>query len=309
MSLSALNSLPRRVSLCTPPRAVAPGGSVNKARGQYGWRPYEASVGSRCQWIGSGAVDARWWNAGRARARPQWSARRAACDQMMILMSAAGRASVPLVRCSRSRPAGPEALSGPCSAAFDLPHALGEWETLLVAPARELAAASSLVQVSPRAPAYLRKHVALHRARRWLRHIRGHHPRICHDAEPGTRQDPRCCRTRRRLPEALANSPPVPPRPEPHGGHRRHGPRPGEATPKRLNGPIAATSSLTRTRCRLVHAGGDYQILIFVILWMGSPGTLPKCHLSTVPLVAGAPSLGTYSKVTLLSPVQIRSTP
>lgn len=54
---------------------------------------------------------------------------------------------------------------------------------------------------------------------------------------------------------------------------------------------------------------GRYQILIFVILWMGSPGMLPKCHLSTVALVAGAPSLGTYSSVTLLSPVQIRSTP
>lgn len=59
----------------------------------------------------------------------------------------------------------------------------------------------------------------------------------------------------------------------------------------------------------LTRDDGRYQILIFVILWMGSPGTLPKCHLSTVPLVVGAPSFGTYSNVTLLSPVQIRSTP
>jgi len=58
-----------------------------------------------------------------------------------------------------------------------------------------------------------------------------------------------------------------------------------------------------------IRGEGRYQILIFVILWMGSPGTFPKCHLSTVALVAGAPSLGTYSNVTLLSPVQIRSTP
>lgn len=56
-------------------------------------------------------------------------------------------------------------------------------------------------------------------------------------------------------------------------------------------------------------SGGRYQILIFVILWKEPPGTLPKYHLSMVTLVAGAPSVGTYSNVTLLSPVQIRSTP
>lgn len=106
--------------------------------------------------------------------------------------------------------------------------------------------------------------------------------------------------------EALAGSPPEP-LPEPDDGHRHLGPGPGEATPNGLNGPSAATSSLMRTRCHPVRNGGRYQILIFVILWMGS--TLPKCHLSTVALVAGVPSLGTYSKVTLLSPVQIWSTP
>lgn len=86
---------------------------------------------------------------------------------------------------------------------------------------------------------------------------------------------------------------------------------PGRAPPPRHGGfqNRVPAPSPARTRCHLMCGDGCYQILIFVILWMGSPVMLPKCHLSTVALVAGAPSFGTYSNVTLLSPVQIRSTP
>ena len=97
--------------------------------------------------------------------------------------------------------------------------------------------------------------------------------------------------------------PPEPPQPEPHDVHAFEGRRrKGSMDP--VQRVIADDDPLSPRSYRRA-----YQILIFVILWMGSPGTLPKCHLSTVALVAGAPSLGTYSKVTLLSPVQIWSTP